>query len=29
MSHKPKDKESVNKENKQFDPGGKGGDPPL
>ena len=29
MSRKPKDKESVNEENKQFDPGGKEGEPPL
>ena len=25
----PKDKESANQENKQFEPGGKGGEPPL
>ena len=29
ISRKPKDKESANEENKQFDPGGKGGEPPL
>ena len=29
MSHKPKDKESPNEGNKQFDPDGKGGEPPL
>ena len=28
-SRKPEDKEKCSKENKQFDPGGKGGDPPL
>ena len=29
MSHKSKDSELASKENKQFDPGGKGGLPPL
>ena len=27
-SRKPKDKKTANEENKQFDPGGKGGEPP-
>ena len=29
ISRKPKDKELANKENKKFDPGGKGGKPTL
>ena len=28
MSRKPKDKKTASEENKQFDPGGKGGEPP-